>query len=102
MTGFRDYLVRRLLLLAFVIWCILTIMFALFQLLPGDPTTLFIDSNFSPDMIERQKKLWGLTDPMWVRYLRYLKNMVLLDFGTSFFQNEPVGAIIGDKIMNTC
>jgi ABC-type dipeptide/oligopeptide/nickel transport system permease component len=38
MTGFQRYVARRLALLAFVIWCILTIMFALFQLLPGDPT----------------------------------------------------------------
>jgi len=102
MGGFRDYFVRRLLLLAFVIWCILTIMFALFQLLPGDPTMLFIDSNFSQDMIDRQKALWGLSDPLWLRYVRYLWNMVTFDFGRSFFQSEPVSDIIGDKIENTC
>jgi len=102
MNGFRDYVVRRLMLLAFVIWCILTIMFALFQLLPGDPTSMFIDSNFSQEMIDRQKALWGLTDPLWLRYVRYLWNMLTFDFGRSFFQSEPVSEIIGDKIKNTC
>ena len=102
MSGFRDYLLRRLVLLAFVIWCILTIMFALFQLMPGDPTSLFIDSNFSQDMIDRQKQLWGLTDPLYVRYFRYLKNMLLFDFGQSFFQSEAVSAIMLDKLKNTC
>jgi peptide/nickel transport system permease protein len=101
MAGFRRYLIRRVALLVFVLWCILTIMFALFQLLPGDPTAMFVDSNFSQEMIERQKQLWGLNDPVWVQYLRYLRNMATFDFGSSFFQNEPVRDIMADKIVNT-
>lgn len=101
MSGFRRYLIRRLVLLAFVLWCILTIMFGLFQLLPGDPTSIFVDANFSQEMIERQKRLWGLNDPVWLQYLRYLRNMLLFDFGDSFFQIEPVGAIMADKLVNT-
>lgn len=88
-------------LLVFVIWCILTIMFGLFQLLPGDPTSIFIDSNFSPDMIERQKELWGLNDPIWLQYLRYIRNMAMFDFGQSFFQISPVSEIMADKVKNT-
>ena len=75
MRGFRGYVLRRLVLMVFVIWCILTIMFALFKLLPGDPTAVFVDDNFSPEMIERQKQLWGLNDPLWLQYVRYLRNM---------------------------
>ncbi|MGE0311450.1 MAG: ABC transporter permease [Lautropia sp.] len=101
MAGFRRYLIRRLLLLGFVLWCILTIMFALFQLLPGDPTSMFVDANFSQEMIERQKRLWGLTDPVWLQYLRYLRNMLSFDFGQSFFQNDPVREIMVDKMVNT-
>ena len=102
MAGFRRYLVRRLLQLVFVVWCILTIMFALFQLLPGDPTSVFVDSNFSQEMIEKQRQLWGLNDPVWLQYLRYLRNMALFDFGDSFFQNMPVAEIMADKVRNTC
>lgn len=101
MSGFRRYLIRRLVLLAFVLWCILTIMFGLFQLLPGDPTSIFVDANFSQEMIERQRQLWGLNDPVWMQYLRYLRNMVLFDFGDSFFQIEPVSTIMADKLANT-
>lgn len=102
MSGFRAYLIRRLVLLVFVTWCILTIMFALFQLLPGDPTMLFVDSNFSQEMLDRQRELWGLTGPLWLRYLRYIRNMATFDFGTSFFQIEAVGGIMLDKVSNTC
>lgn len=102
MTGFRNYLIRRLVLLAFVVWCVLTIMFAMFQLLPGDPTMLFVDSNFSQEMLDRQRALWGLSDPLWLRYLHYVWNMVTFQFGTSFFQIDPVSQIILDKVKNTC
>ena len=102
MRGFRGYVLRRLVLMVFVIWCILTIMFALFKLLPGDPTAVFVDDNFSPEMIERQKQLWGLNDPLWLQYVRYLRNMALFDFGDSFFQIEPVSHIMVEKLQNTC
>ena len=102
MSGLGRYVGRRLALLLFVIWCILSITFALFQLLPGDPTSIFVDSNLSVEMIERQKTLWGLNDPLWLQYVRYIKNMALFDFGDSFFQNEPVREILIEKGINTC
>ena len=43
MSGLGRYFGRRLLLLLFVVWCVLTIIFALFKLLPGDPTSIFVD-----------------------------------------------------------
>ena len=101
MSGFSRYVARRLLLLVFVVWSILTIIFVLFKLLPGDPTAIFVDSNFSVQMIERQRELWGLNDPWWLQYLRYLRNMLLFDFGDSFFQNEPVSTILAERTLNT-
>ena len=101
MSGFGNYVARRLLLLVFVVWAILTIIFVLFKLLPGDPTAIFVDSNFSIEMIERQKALWGLNDPVWLQYVRYLRNMALFDFGESFFQNQPVATILSERTVNT-
>src|SRR6185312_3025199 len=102
MIGLGRYVGRRLLLLIFVVWAVLTIIFALFQLLPGDPTAIFVDSNFSVEMIEKQKTLWGLNDPLWLQYLRYVKNMATFDFGQSFFQNQSVAEILSDRVANTC
>jgi peptide/nickel transport system permease protein len=70
--------------------------------LPGDPTAIFLDNNFSSETIEKQKRLWGLTDPLWVQYFRYLWNMLSFQFGSSFFSNEPVAKIIAQKTMYTC
>lgn len=102
MSGFKKYIFFRLISVAFVVFCILTIMFLVFAFLPADPTAVFLDQNFSPDMIERQKTLWGLNDPLSVQYVRYLKNMITFSFGDSFFQSTPIRAIIGEKFLNTC
>lgn len=102
MTGLKKYILMRLISLVFVIFCILSIIFVLVKFLPGDPTAIFVDSMFSEEMIDLQKKLWGLTDPLWVQYLRYLKNMAILDFGKSFFQIQPVRGIVLEKLLNTC
>lgn len=101
MAGLPVYLARRLLLFACVLWSVLTIMFLLFYLLPGDPMAMFIDASFSPEMVERQQELWGLNHSMGVRYLQYLRNMLAFDFGDSFFETIPVQEIIVEKLLNT-
>jgi peptide/nickel transport system permease protein len=101
MHGLRAYLLRRLLLLLFVVVSVLTILFVLFKLLPGNPLSVFIDSNYSEEMIQRQKRLWGLDDPIWVQYVRYMWNMLTFDFGTSFFQMTPVSGIVIEKLLHT-
>jgi peptide/nickel transport system permease protein len=102
MTHLAHAVLRRVVLLALTVWCILTIMFALFKLLPGDPAAIFVDNNMSMEMIEHQKQLWGLNDPWWLQYLHYLGNMALFRFGDSFFQNQTVGEILAEKVANTC
>jgi peptide/nickel transport system permease protein len=101
MHAWRTFVLRRLVLLLFVIVSILTMMFFLFKLLPGDPTSVFVDSNFPDDMVQRQKALWGLDAPIWVQYFRYMGNMLTFDFGTSFFQMMPVRDIVIEKLLHT-
>ena len=101
MQGLRGYVLRRLVLLLFVIVSVLTILFVMFKLLPGNPLSVFIDSNFPEEMIQRQKRLWGLDDPIWVQYLRYMWNMLTFNFGTSFFQMTPVRGIVIEKLLHT-
>ncbi|MSO75789.1 MAG: ABC transporter permease [Alphaproteobacteria bacterium] len=101
MHGLRAYLLRRLILLLFVVVSVLTILFVLFKLLPGNPLSVFIDSNYSDEMVQRQKRLWGLDDPLWLQYVRYMWNMLTFDFGTSFFQMTPVSGIVIEKLLHT-
>ena len=102
MGGLRRYILRRLMTLLFVVLSLLTIMFALFKLLPGDPTAIFVDNNFPQEMIERTRHSWGLDAPLYVQYARYMVNMLTFDFGNSFFQVAPVQSIVVEKLANTC
>ena len=102
MKGFRKYILLRFLSMVFVVFCILTIIFAMFKVLPGDPTSIFVDARFPEEMITQQKDLWGLNDPLSIQYLRYLKNMATFDFGSAFFQVQPVRTIVLEKLLNTC
>jgi peptide/nickel transport system permease protein len=101
MQGLRRYILRRLLTLVFVIWAILTLLFIVLKTLPGDPTAIFVDSNFAPEMIAAQRAAWGLDDPILVQYARYIWNMATFEFGQSFFQAVPVREIVFEKLLNT-
>ena len=101
MQGLRRYILRRLLTLVFVIWAILTLLFIVLKTLPGDPTAIFVDSNFAPEMIAAQRAAWGLDDPILVQYGRYIWNMATFEFGQSFFQAVPVREIVFEKLLNT-
>ena len=65
MTGFRRYLLRRLVLFFFVIVAVLTILFAILRILPGDPTSIFVDSNFSEEMVRQHPFQWYVFEPFF-------------------------------------
>jgi peptide/nickel transport system permease protein len=63
------------------------------QLAPGDPTQLLVDlnPNMNEEAIKRIRAHYGLDDPWYVQYAKWLKNMLVLDFGRSFApDNRPV------------
>jgi len=68
------------------------------KLAPGDPTSLVTDlnPNMNAEAVKRIRTHYGLDQPWYVQYFKWLKNMMMLDFGTSFASdNRPVI----DKIM---
>lgn len=102
MNGLAKNLAKHFLSFVTVVWAVLTVFFVMFKLLPGDPTAVFLDSNLSPELIAKQKALWGLSDPMWLQYVHYIRNMATFHFGVSFFQQQPVSDIIWERVKNTC
>jgi oligopeptide transport system permease protein len=80
-TGMIKYVLKRLLISLATIFLIATICFFLIRLLPGNP---FIVAN-PLDMTNAEKMMdyYGLNDPMGVQYIRFMNNLVHLDFGYS-------------------
>lgn len=94
------YTLKRLGMMVLTLFLILTITFMLLQIIPGSP---FNNPKMTDAQLERLESLYGLNDPVYMQYARYIKGVVTkLDFGISFkYRNRPVTGLIVEKIPNT-
>src|SRR4026207_2251417 len=76
-------------------------MFGMFVLLPGDPTSNFVGEGLSRKAVERQRELWGLDDPLWVKYVRYMRKIATFEFGVSFRAQVPAREVLVEKFLNS-
>jgi len=97
----RRYIGRRLVQIVVIFFVILTVLFLLFRLAPGDPVSRMVDPNLTPEDAALLIKEFGLDQPLWMQYLYYLKNFFTGHFGFSFHYGQPVVQIIGDRLPNT-
>ena len=74
------------------------ISFTVMKMAPGDPTSLVTDlnPNMNEETIARIRAHYGLDQPWHIQYLKWLRNIIMLDFGTSF---SPDGRPVLDKIL---
>ncbi|MBM3138873.1 MAG: ABC transporter permease [Chloroflexi bacterium] len=97
----RRYLVSRFAFMVVTVYAIATILFFLLRVAPGDPTSRFVNEALPREDILALRAAWGLEDALHVQYLRYLRNLTLLEFGTSFTLREPVAPVLFDRIFNS-
>jgi len=95
------YISRRLVQIVVIFFVILTVLFLLFRLAPGDPVSRMVDPNLTPEDAQFLIKELGLDQPIWIQYFYYLKNFLTGHFGQSFHYGQPVVQIIGDRLPNT-
>lgn len=74
------------------------IVFALQQLLPGDPAFVLAGDDKSPETIASIRALYGLDRPLPVQYLIWLGNVLQGDLGTSMRLNQTVAQLIMQKL----
>ncbi len=92
---------RRLFQLIITLYVLATILFLLFRLLPGDPTTMMLDAALPPEARETVLRQFGLDQPLSTQYVKFLGNTIRGELGISFHYRRPVLDIIGDKVVNT-
>lgn len=100
------YIIRRLLLMIPTFFGISILTFLLIQLAPGSPVYtrlagidgLGVGDHDSQAIIEQTMALYGLDKPIHVQYWEWLKRMVMLDFGNSFKDHQPVLTRIGQAL----
>ncbi len=99
--GLKRYILRRLAEITLIFFVILTALFVLFRLAPGDPVSRMVDPNLTPEDARRLIEQLGLNLPIWQQYVVYLKNFFTGTFGVSFHYGRPVFDIIGERLPNT-
>jgi peptide/nickel transport system permease protein len=77
------FIVRRLLQLIPILLGLSVLLFAWLRSLPGGPAQAALGERATPEDIARYNELFGLDQPIYVQYLRFLGRALRLDFGTS-------------------
>ncbi|MGH3087405.1 MAG: ABC transporter permease [Rubrobacteraceae bacterium] len=97
------YIARRIVVMAIVLFIIVTLTWVLLRFLPGTP---FNDERLTEQQFALLQAKYGLDEPYWKQYLTYLGNLLQGDLGTSFSYNDreasrilmerlPVSAFVG-------
>ncbi len=85
-----QYIIRRVLQMIPITLGILTLVFSLIHLIPGDPAASIAGEGARPQDILAIRKALGLDKPLWEQYVNYLGSIAHGDLGRSFRTNESV------------
>lgn len=96
-----KFLLQRFALMIVSLFAVITILFLLFRLMPGDPASQLVSPRFSDSERQALLEQHGLTEPLHVQYVVYLQNVVQGNFGISFQSGEPVLPFLLNKTLNT-
>lgn len=90
-----GYTVRRLLQFIPILIGLVTVLFALLNILPGDPARMMAGPFANPDVVETIREEMGFDRPLWIQYLDNLWNLARGEFGRSYQSRRP---ILGDLL----
>lgn len=97
-----SYVMRRLLIAIPVLLGITFITFAVLNLTPGDPIRMMLATEkVTPDVADRLRAYYGLDQPWYVQYARYLGNLIRGDLGVSITSRTSIAASIARRLPNT-
>src|SRR6185437_4433650 len=75
--------------------------FALLHLAPGDAASLLASSDAGPEEVEKLRLLWGLDQPLYIQFGKFLLNVMHFDLGVSLRYQQPVIAMIAERLPAT-
>ncbi|MCX7310579.1 MAG: ABC transporter permease [Alphaproteobacteria bacterium] len=95
------YLLGRIMATIPVVVLISLLVFLLIHAAPGDPADLLLSDEASAADIAEARRRWGLDQPIYIQYLRFLANIAYGDLGMSFKYSDPVIGLIGERLPAT-
>lgn len=86
----RSYVISRILLTIPMIFILLTMVFVVVRILPGDPVLLHFEKAENPAAIAEMRHRLGLDKPIWIQYFEYVAGIFRGDLGQSMQDYSPV------------
>jgi len=84
------YICKRLISLIPIIFGITLLVFTILHLVPGDPASIMLGTNATPEAIQALRESMGLDKPLITQYLDWLGGLFVGDFGQSVHTGEPI------------
>ena len=97
----NKYIVKRILSSFLILFGVSILIFSLVNLQPGNPYLNKIGPNTSQEQIEEILREKGYYDSLYIKYVKWAKDAVKLDFGYSLEYGLPVSEVIGERLPNT-
>ena len=91
------HILQRLLLTLPALWLVLTMVFFLIHIVPGDPVEQMLGEGATPAQTAQLRHSLGLDDPLYAQYVRYLGQTLRGDLGESFKFQAPVRRVIFER-----
>ncbi|MBT5794256.1 MAG: ABC transporter permease, partial [Deltaproteobacteria bacterium] len=102
-----QYIIKRLLLLPFLLFVFSIIAFILIQAPPGDFLTSYIaelaasGSSIERAQIDALRTLYGLDQPYYIQYIKWVSRLLTGDLGFSLDWQKPISELIGERLALT-
>jgi peptide/nickel transport system permease protein len=96
-----KYVVRRLLLLIPILIGLSILVFLWIRALPGSPAQSLLGERATPEAVERVERAYGLDEPIYVQYWRYVERTAQLDFGQSVISRRDVTDELSERFPAT-
>ncbi|MBZ9732291.1 ABC transporter permease [Mesorhizobium sp. CA18] len=93
------YLLKRLIIAALTLVLASMVVFAVMEILPGDPARLMLGLNASAEQVEVLRDQMGLNAPLVLRYLHWAAGLLSLDFGRSYTYSVPVIDLVRERVV---
>ena len=96
-----PYLLRRLAAILPVLAVVVTLVFLLIHLIPGDPVSVMLGPDATPSQIDAMRKGLGLDRPIYEQLLGFYGRILRGDLGQSYFVDRPVSQALWERVEPT-
>ena len=91
------YITTRLLYAIPVVWLVVSVVFLLIHLVPGDPIAQMLGEGAAAADIEVARHAYGLDQPLGQQYLHYWRGVLHGDLGQSLRYSQPVTTLLAQR-----